>query len=105
MSRNIHLIAGGVSKRLSFDGLESEIIDYVKAAYLIGEASVELAAALPNLATSKHIGLREAVYAAQQQAQPGDVILLAPGCASFDQFRNYAERGQTFVDVVAELGQ
>ena len=105
VSRNIHLIAGGVSKRLSFDGLESEIIDYVKAAYLIGEASAELAAALPNLATSKHIGLREAVYAAQQQAQPGDVILLAPGCASFDQFRNYAERGQTFVDVVAELGQ
>jgi len=57
------------------------------------------------LATSKHIDLREAVYAAQQQAQPGDVILLAPGCASFDQFRNYAERGQTFVDVVAELSQ
>ncbi len=105
MSRNIHLIAGGVSKGLSFDELESEIIDYVKAAYLIGEASAELAAALPSLATSKHIGLREAVYAAQQQAQPGDVILLAPGCASFDQFRNYAERGQTFVDVVAELSQ
>ena len=101
--RNIHLIAGGVSKGLSFDEVEPEIIEHVRSAYLIGEAKDELAAALPGIDTSKHAGLQEAVLAAQLRARPGDVILLAPGCASFDQFRNYADRGQAFIDVVKEL--
>ena len=103
--RNIHLIAGGVSKGLSFDEVEPEIIEHVLAAYLIGEARDDLAAALPGIDTSKHAGLREAVLAAQLRSQPGDVILLAPGCASFDQFRNYADRGQAFIDVVSELAR
>ena len=48
-------------------------------------------------------GLEEAVRLAFQEARPGDVVLLAPGCASFDMFENYEERGRVFKQIVASL--
>jgi UDP-N-acetylmuramoylalanine--D-glutamate ligase len=51
----------------------------------------------------KETKLREAVESAYKSAQPGDVVLLSPGCASFDEFANYKERGNYFKEVVRNL--
>ena len=48
--------------------------------------------------------MRDAVHAAYDDAAPGDVVLLSPGCASFDEFSSYAERGRKFCDLVVRLG-
>jgi len=102
-NRNVHLIAGGVSKGASFDELEVCIKDHVKGVYQIGEAQDQIAVVLPGLNVQKCGGLRSAVTQAHRHAENGDVILLAPGCASFDEFRNYAERGDAFTSIVQEL--
>lgn len=101
--RNVHLIAGGVSKDADFSSLQSEISPYVKTVNLIGESSEQLQQALPGLETRRCDSLDEAVAAADRVAEAGDVVLLSPGCASFDQFRHYAERGDKFRALVAGL--
>jgi UDP-N-acetylmuramoylalanine--D-glutamate ligase len=56
---------------------------------------------LPSIAFCRD--LREAVHAASRAASPGEVVLLSPACASYDQFRNFVERGQLFKQLVSEL--
>ncbi|EPP31109.1 UDP-N-acetylmuramoylalanine--D-glutamate ligase domain protein [Chlamydia psittaci 84-8471/1] len=71
----------------------------------MGECRKEIAQALSssNLPLTQARDLQEAVNVAQSIAQPGDVILLSPGCASFDQFRSFEERGDCFKQLVGEM--
>jgi UDP-N-acetylmuramoylalanine--D-glutamate ligase len=90
------LIAGGRNKGLDVGGLPLE--PNVRRVFAIGEAATELAATggpVTIVAT-----LEEAVAAADDASRPGDTVLLAPGCASFDMFRSYADRGERFATAV-----
>ncbi|MBW3592904.1 MAG: UDP-N-acetylmuramoyl-L-alanine--D-glutamate ligase [Actinobacteria bacterium] len=95
----VRLILGGSLKGASFDRLAQEAgRRRVVRAYLIGAAAPELAAALAR-AGVEHVeagDLESAVRLARADAEPGDVVLLSPACASFDQFRDYEERGRAF---------
>jgi UDP-N-acetylmuramoylalanine--D-glutamate ligase len=94
----VHLIAGGRGKSQDFSPLAPLVAERCKAVYLIGEAAPQLASAL----SSTRVPLRElgelerAVSAARAAARPGDAILLSPACASYDQFRDFEDRGERF---------
>jgi len=104
-SRPIVWIAGGRDKGLDFDGLVELACDRVREAILIGEAAPKLALALQGrVPCSTVASLGEAVRRAARVARSGDVVLLAPACASQDQFRDYQERGTVFREAVAALG-
>lgn len=101
---SVHLICGGRNKAFDFSVLRDVVTRKVKALYLIGEAAADLAHALRG--TAPMFGtdtLERAVAAAAAAAAPGEAVLLSPACASFDQFRNYAHRGETFQRLVREL--
>ncbi|MPZ71942.1 MAG: UDP-N-acetylmuramoyl-L-alanine--D-glutamate ligase, partial [Nitriliruptorales bacterium] len=99
-------IAGGLGKRLEFSSLAPLIRRHVKAAVTIGTSGPTIA----HLARSVGVHAVEAgrldaaVAAAARLAEPGDTVLLAPACASMDQFTDYAERGQVFRTAVETLG-
>ncbi len=102
--QRLHWIAGGQAKG---DGLAAcrPWFGHVKSAYLIGEAmesfAAEIADALPvDLAGD----MADAVAHAAKAAKPGDIVLLSPACASFDQFRDYEQRGDVFRGLVQALG-
>ena len=101
----LRLILGGSLKGERFDGLARELPGTVRSIYLIGEAADELAAALGRVGASyERAGdLATAVRAAAAAAGPGDVVLLSPACASYDQFRDFEHRGDTFRDLVEAL--
>jgi len=101
---NVWLIAGGSDKGFDFHDAGPLLARRVKGAFLIGETSERMRSAW-NLFTSCHAAadLEEAVRAAAEQAELGDVVLLSPACASFDQFSSYAERGNRFKEIVADL--
>jgi UDP-N-acetylmuramoylalanine--D-glutamate ligase len=93
----VHLIAGGSLKGGGFGGLRPAVESRCRACYLIGEAAVQLAADLEGTVPLHRCGdLEHAVKAAVDAAQPGDTILLSPACASYDQFKNFEERGDRF---------
>jgi UDP-N-acetylmuramoylalanine--D-glutamate ligase len=93
----VHAILGGSLKGGGFDGLRGALSEHARAAYLIGEAAERLAADLGGTVPLHRSGdLETAVAEAAAAAQPGDVVLLSPACASFDQFRDYEERGERF---------
>jgi UDP-N-acetylmuramoylalanine--D-glutamate ligase len=106
---NIHLILGGKDKDSNYAQLNDLLRQRVKRVYTIGAAAAKIEALI---ASSKGGGAAEIVHAealetavkrAAATAQPGDVVLLAPACASFDQFRNYEHRGQVFKEIVRVL--
>jgi UDP-N-acetylmuramoylalanine--D-glutamate ligase len=98
------LIAGGQGKGGDFDHLSRSIFDKLRAAILIGEDAKSIADALDGFAPTHRIAtLSDAVVKAREVAQPGDTVLLAPACASFDQFENYKVRGESFGNSVREL--
>ena len=101
----LHLILGGSLKGESFDELAQTLPDTVRSIDLIGAASDELAAALDRAGrTHRRSGdLDRAVRAAARDAEPGDVVLLSPACASFDQFGNFEQRGDAFRRIVEGL--
>jgi UDP-N-acetylmuramoylalanine--D-glutamate ligase len=101
----LHLILGGSLKGESFDELAVSLPETVRSIDLIGEASDELAAALDRAGRGyrKSGALEVAVTAAAREATQGDVVLLSPACASFDQYRNFEERGEEFRRVVEAL--
>jgi UDP-N-acetylmuramoylalanine--D-glutamate ligase len=97
-------IAGGRDKGLDFRELADAAPGRVRAALLIGEAAGKLETALAGRVPVHDVGtLERAVALAGQLAQPGDVVLLAPACASFDQFRSFEDRGERFCAAVAAL--
>jgi UDP-N-acetylmuramoylalanine--D-glutamate ligase len=77
----------------------------VAKAYLIGEAADEIAEALAGAGVrfADSGTLEQAVADAFADAEPGEVVLLSPACASYDQFRDFEERGELFRDLVAAL--
>jgi UDP-N-acetylmuramoylalanine--D-glutamate ligase len=101
----LHLILGGSLKGEDFGPFAQELPANVRSIHLIGAASDELAAALDaaGRAYARDGDLASAIAHATADAQPGDVVLLSPATASFDQFRNFEERGDTFRRIVEEL--
>ena len=95
----IHLILGGSLKGSDFSALAGAVAAApVARVYLIGQAADSLAAALDaaGVEAERSGTLAAAVHAAAAAARPGETVLLSPACASFDQFRDYEERGETF---------
>jgi len=91
----VHVILGGSLKGGGFEGLREAVASRCVAAYLIGEAADQLEQDLAGTVPLHRSGdLATAVRDAH--AQPGEVVLLSPACASFDQFRDYEERGERF---------
>ncbi|GMV50996.1 MAG: UDP-N-acetylmuramoyl-L-alanine--D-glutamate ligase [Nitrospira sp.] len=98
------LIAGGRDKGGDFSRLERLIRERVKGLILIGEAAGRIEAAMGNFDHCYHAAsLRAAVEHAAQAAQPGEVVLLSPACASFDMFADYQDRGRQFKALVQAL--
>jgi UDP-N-acetylmuramoylalanine--D-glutamate ligase len=93
----VHAILGGSLKGGGFGGLRDAVASHCRACYLIGEAAERLADDLDGAAPLHRCGtLDRAVAAAGGAAHPGEVVLLSPACASFDQYRDYEERGAHF---------
>ena len=100
---NIHWIIGGLAKEPGLGECEAEL-PHVKAAYTIGKAGPDFAALLEGRVPVTQSGtLDRAVQDAASAAVAGDTVLLSPACASFDQFRDFEERGQAFRRAVQEL--
>jgi UDP-N-acetylmuramoylalanine--D-glutamate ligase len=97
----VHAILGGSLKGGGFGGLRDALGSRAVAAYLIGEAADRLEADLDGVVPVRRSGdLATAVAQASEAAQPGEVVLLSPACASFDQFRDYEERGDVFRSLI-----
>ena len=100
---NIHWILGGLAKEPGLGECEAEL-RHVKAAYTIGKAGPDFAALLEGRVPVEQCEtLDRAVTFAAAKAEAGDTVLLSPACASFDQFRDYEERGDAFKAAVKEL--
>lgn len=104
--RPLVLLMGGLDKGTDFSVLGDELSRRARALVFTGKAAskleVELGARLPYRTAAR---FADAFAAAVELAQPGDIVLLSPGCASFDQFNNYEHRGQVFKDLVRELAK
>ena len=97
----VHAILGGSLKGGGFEGLRHALASRAVAAYLIGEAADRLEQDLEGTAPLRRSGdLATAVAQASEAAEPGQVVLLSPACASFDQFRDYEERGDVFRSLI-----
>ncbi|MGI8777030.1 MAG: UDP-N-acetylmuramoyl-L-alanine--D-glutamate ligase [Acidimicrobiales bacterium] len=100
---SVVLIAGGRNKGLDLTMLGAGA-EPVRAVVALGEAGAEVEAAFGGLRPVTRVPtMAEAVAVAAKTAQPGDVVLLSPGCASFDQYGSYAERGDDFVRCVHQF--
>ena len=105
---HIHLILGGKDKGSDYTVLNDLLRQRVKRVYTIGAAAAKVES---QIVSSKSGGpevvhaetLENAIRKAHAVAKPGDIVLLAPACASFDQFKSYEHRGRTFKDIVRSL--
>jgi UDP-N-acetylmuramoylalanine--D-glutamate ligase len=95
----VHLILGGSRKGEDFAPLAAAIGPNVRSVHLIGETAAELAAAIPQAHDDGDL----ATALAHIDARPGDVVLLSPACASYDQFRDFEQRGEEFRRLVQNL--
>jgi len=101
---NVIVIAGGRDKGCDFDMVQEVVTKYVKHAVLIGEAAGRIAASWKGCTNIvKAEDFDEAVKSAFSLSEAGDVVVLSPGCSSFDMFANYEERGEEFKRLVSEL--
>jgi UDP-N-acetylmuramoylalanine--D-glutamate ligase len=101
----VHLILGGKDKDSDYTLLEPLVRERVKIVYTIGSAAEKIGRQLAGV--SKIVAaetLENAVSLAAASAEPGEIVLLAPACASFDQFESYGHRGRVFVKTVQGLG-
>jgi UDP-N-acetylmuramoylalanine--D-glutamate ligase len=103
---NILLIAGGRDKASDFTVLRSLVQERVRHLVVIGEAAEKLKNALSGIVSIEDASsMKGAVSICRQLAKPGDIVLLAPACASFDMFQNYEHRGRVFKEEVLRLGK
>jgi UDP-N-acetylmuramoylalanine--D-glutamate ligase len=103
---NIHLILGGKDKGSDYAVLNELLKERVKRVYTIGAAAAKIESQIEGateIIPSQTLEI--AVRRARESATPGDVVLLAPACASFDQFQNYEHRGQVFKETVRSLAK
>jgi UDP-N-acetylmuramoylalanine--D-glutamate ligase len=100
---NIHLILGGKDKGSDYTVLNNLLRQRVKRVYTIGAAAAKIESQVKDVEVVHAETLESAVRKANAVAQSGDVVLLAPACASFDQFKNYQQRGQVFKQIVQML--
>jgi UDP-N-acetylmuramoylalanine--D-glutamate ligase len=101
---NIHLILGGKDKGSDYTLLNDLLRERVKSVYTIGAAAEKIQSHIKGATQIVSSGtIESAVKQASATAQPGDIVLLAPACASFDQFQNYEHRGRVFKDLVGRL--
>jgi UDP-N-acetylmuramoylalanine--D-glutamate ligase len=99
--QNVRLIAGGRDKGCDFSVARDPIGEYVKSVHLIGEASGRIAKEWKGQSSiAMHASLEEALNAAREAAVGGDVVVLSPGCSSFDMFASYEQRGDVFKSIV-----
>lgn len=104
MQGKIVLIAGGQGKGADFTELRAPLAEYVRSIVLIGEDADILERAFAGVVrTVRAPSLDEAVNMAKSQAEPGDVVLLSPACASLDMFRDFNHRGDSFTAAVEAL--
>jgi UDP-N-acetylmuramoylalanine--D-glutamate ligase len=102
-SSGIHLILGGKDKNSDYTLLAPLLRERVRAVYTIGAAAAKIESHLQGVVPIHSCEtLAKAVAAAAAAAHPGDVVLLAPACSSFDQFESYEHRGRVFKEIVAE---
>jgi UDP-N-acetylmuramoylalanine--D-glutamate ligase len=95
------VILGGRDKGSDYSVLQPALRERAVSALLIGEAAEKIAGQIGGSVAFEHAGtLERAVELAGASARAGDVVLLAPACASFDQFENYEHRGRTFKELV-----
>ncbi|MGB0034459.1 MAG: UDP-N-acetylmuramoyl-L-alanine--D-glutamate ligase [Candidatus Acidiferrales bacterium] len=98
------VILGGKDKGTDYDVLREPLRERARMIILIGAAAEKIAAQLSDAVPVERAGtIDRAVALAMKHAKPGDVVLLAPACASFDQFENYEHRGRVFKELVAKL--
>ena len=106
-------VAGGLAKGQEFDDLVIASANRLRAVVLLGQDRARIAEALArhapqvpvhDVSASDTSAMAEVVRLAARAAQPGDTVLLAPGCASWDMFRDYAARGDAFAEAVRALG-
>lgn len=98
------LIAGGVDKGGSYEPLRQQLRDKVALLILIGAARNTMSAALAGTTAIECVeSIADAVALAATRARPGSTVLLSPACASFDQFKDYADRGRVFQKLVRAL--
>lgn len=101
---NVILIAGGKDTNLSYEALRNVVKRKVKTLILVGEAKERINRDLGDFSETFLIGtFEEAVHIAYQKSRIGDIVLLSPGCASFDMFDSYEERGNYFKEIVKKF--
>jgi UDP-N-acetylmuramoylalanine--D-glutamate ligase len=97
----VHAILGGSLKGGDFRELREPVAERCRACYLIGEAAELLAEDLEGtVPLIRSRDLETAMHEASEAAEAGDVVLLSPACASFDQFRDFEDRGEQFRSLV-----
>lgn len=109
--QKVILIAGGADKHIPYDVLGPDLVTHVKAMVLVGPTAGAIRAAAEQApgyapgapAIYEQTDFRAAVEQAAALAQPGDVVILSPASTSFDRFRNFAERGNVYKQIVKEL--
>jgi len=101
LTSKVILILGGKDKGGDFSDIASRYKDTIKKAYIIGEATKRITGEIAEIVdTQAAYDMNEAVTQAYGIASPGDVVLLSPGCASFDMYNSYAHRGEVFQECV-----
>jgi UDP-N-acetylmuramoylalanine--D-glutamate ligase len=100
----VRLIAGGLLKEKDLTSVKEVLAQRAAGVYLIGKASEEMAAAWSDVVPCSACDtLAVAVQKAWREARSGETILLSPGCASFDQFKDFEDRGERFRQLVRLL--
>jgi UDP-N-acetylmuramoylalanine--D-glutamate ligase len=101
----LHVILGGRGKGEGYAELALDMAGRVKRAYLIGETAKEIGTALELAGVDHELSgdLETAIRSAARNAKPGEIVLLAPACASYDQFHDFEERGDAFRRIVEEV--
>jgi UDP-N-acetylmuramoylalanine--D-glutamate ligase len=104
--KNIHIILGGKDKGSDYTVLKPLLQERVKRVYTVGAAAEKIESHIAGAAPITQAGtIENAVRKAMDAASPGDVVILAPACASFDQFNSYEHRGKVFKELVHALAE